>query len=206
MIKQNGMVIMSETEYAEMNKADNKPSSLKEYANEIGRLTQCDGIRVYFDKEQFEDLCVSDSSIIFNFFCACEEVAYLIGEGRYDDAEDLIKAHFEKATVDFDYEAEYKKLVKFLPKIVARRNQTTDIQLNRKDFLELYRYAMQQMDLVELEDQDDKSEVLVYGNDFTIHYLGYFCNCGDGAFIFNHIIPGIESLNEEEDDDYGEEV
>lgn len=201
MIKKDGMVVMSEAEYNEMKKT-NKPNSVKEYAKQIGGLTQWDGIRMYFDKEQFEDICVSDSATIFNFFCTCEEVAYLIGNGRYEDAEKLIKAQkFE----DVNWEAEYKELVRFLPKIVARRNQTTDIQLNRKDFLKLYGYAMQQMDIVELEDQDDKSEVLVYGNDFTVHYLGYFCSLGDGAAIYNHIIGGIEGLNEEEDDDYGEE-
>lgn len=203
MIRQNGMVIMSETEYEKISKTD-KPSSLKEYANKISELTECGAIREYFDKE-VEDKCVCDSFTIFNFFCACEEVCFNISNGYYQDAEDLIKRYYEDIISEDNYEDKYKKLVKFLPKIVAREKQNTDIQLNRKDFLELYGYAMQQMDFVELEDQDDKSEVLVYGNDFTIHYLGYFCNCGDGAAIFNYLIPAIESLNDEENDIFGEE-
>lgn len=68
---------------------------LKEMADELGVLTQCGGIRSYFDIECCPEICVCDSSKIFNFFCCCEEVAYEIENGNYKKAEELIDLYME---------------------------------------------------------------------------------------------------------------
>ena len=66
---------------------------IKEMAKEIAELTQCGGIRDYFDPSSPLNVCVYDSSKIFNFFCICEEVAGAIEEGNYGLAEWYIDLH-----------------------------------------------------------------------------------------------------------------
>ena len=201
MIRQNGLVIMTEDEYNRV------PGTLREIATQIGGLSECGGIRQYFDGER-KDVCTYDSYIIHNYFALCEEICGYISKREYETAEQMIKDYIkneEHSAEDSYYKREYKELVKFLPKILARESKNTDIQLNRKDFVKLYKYAKEQMDIVELDEQDSHAEVLVYGNECTVHYLGYYCSCGDGAAIYNYIIEAIEGLNEEEDDDYEKE-
>ena len=98
-----------------------------------------------------------------------------------------------------DWEAEYKELLNFLPKITARENQTTDIRLSRKDFMKLHAYGVEQMDYV--AENYTKDNNLVNGNGFTVHWHGYYCDCIDGAQPANYIIPAIKDL----DDEMGEE-
>ena len=102
-----------------------------------------------------------------------------------------------KKSSDRDWEKEYKELLNFLPKIVARKKHTTDIQLSRKDFIKLWDYGVEQMDLVTESFSEENN--LVYGNDMEMHWMGYFCNCFDGATVQNHIIPAIQSVDDELD-------
>lgn len=71
-----------------------KDKSLTEMADDIVGLTQCGSIRSYFDKE-CPEMCVYDSSKLFNLFACCEEVAYEIEYGRYKAAEGMIDAYLE---------------------------------------------------------------------------------------------------------------
>ena len=64
--------------------------TLRQMANELGWLTQCDGLRKFFDPESSPDTCVYDSAKIFNFFTCCEEVASYIEDGKYKEAEEII--------------------------------------------------------------------------------------------------------------------
>lgn len=68
---------------------------LKEMADELSTLTQCGGIRSYFDAGMCSEVCVYDSYKLFNFFCCCEEVAYAIEHGDYKHAEELIDLYKE---------------------------------------------------------------------------------------------------------------
>ena len=79
-----------------VNRYDNM--SLKEMADEIGSLTQCGGIRSYFDKECCPGICVYDSAKLFNFFACCEEVAYEIEYGHFKKAEEMVDAYYKEVT------------------------------------------------------------------------------------------------------------
>lgn len=94
-----------------------------------------------------------------------------------------------------DYKKEYEELLNFLPKIVARENQTTDLRLSRKDFIKLHEYGVEQMDFV--IDNFEERNNLVYGNNITVHWMGYYCDCYDGASPANYIIPAIKEIDEE---------
>ena len=68
--------------------------TLKQMADELMGLTECGGIRSYFDAEADPEICVYDSSKIFNLFCCCEEVAYHIWKGGYSGAEEIIDTYY----------------------------------------------------------------------------------------------------------------
>lgn len=78
------------------NRYDNM--SLKEMAEELSWLTQCGGIRSYFDKECCPGICVYDSAKLFNLFACCEEVAYEIEDGHFKKAEEMIDAYYKEVT------------------------------------------------------------------------------------------------------------
>lgn len=108
---------------------------------------------------------------------------------------DQIKKEYEKLELD------YKRRIELLQKAVAdlvrgTEAQHTAVRVSRIDFLEMYETALSYMWDHSDEDND------IYGKDFTIHWNGIYCNCGDGAAPSNHIIPGIEFLNEEDPTEY----
>lgn len=106
-----------------------------------------------------------------------------------------IKVNEEENSID--WKAKYNELLSFLPKIVSRQKHEGDIQLRREDFIKLWFYGEEQMDLV-TENFTEKNN-LVYDNDMEVHWMGYFCNCFDGATVANYIIPAIQSVDDELD-------
>ena len=58
-----------------------------------------------------------------------------------------------------------------------------DKQVTMKEFLEIYNKALA---------EDDYYKSGIYGKDVTIHWNGIYCNVGDGATAYNHIICGLE--------------
>lgn len=77
-----------------------------------------------------------------------------------------------------------------------------DKQIPRKDFIEIYNKCVSRM-FEENENNigDGPYEKRIYGNDMTVHWNGMYCNCGSGAIIANEIIPGIEGVEEDEEED-----
>ena len=68
---------------------------------------------------------------------------------------------------------------------------TTDRLVSKEEFLEIYNAALTLM-------FNDIDNSLIYGKDVTIHWNGIYCNCGDGATAYNHIIQGIQDVIDEE--------
>ena len=75
-----------------------------------------------------------------------------------------------------------------------------DVRVSKLDFLALYNDALNEM-----FDNPDKDENDIYGYDITIHWHGIYCNCGDGATAYNHIITAIEGVCSEDDEEYIED-
>ena len=82
--------------------------TLKEMANEIMELTQCGGIRMYFDPEMFPDDYVYDSDKIYNFFCCCEEVAFAIYNKEYKRAEEMVDIYFNEYEINEECDTIWK--------------------------------------------------------------------------------------------------
>lgn len=109
---------------------------------------------------------------------------------------EMLKVNKETVKEDGrDYKKEYKELLNFLPKIVVRENQTTDVRLSRNDFVKLHNYGVEQMDMVSENYTTENN--LVYDNNVTVHWMGYYCDCLDGAQPANYIFPAIKDLDDE---------
>lgn len=106
---------------------------------------------------------------------------------------------------------EYEKRIDFMHKAILELSKgaapTNDTRVSKADFLAIYQKALDNFfSIMDGEKETDKTpdEVPndIYGHDFTIHWHGIYCNCGDGAMPSNHIIPGIEGVNEEDPTEY----
>lgn len=74
--------------------------------------------------------------------------------------------------------------------------------VTREEFLRLYDEAFREMDrLSNLEENKNKTpdefDNDIYGKEITVHWNGYYCNCGDGAIAYNNIICGVKNCDEE---------
>ena len=87
-----------------------------------------------------------------------------------------------------------KAVMELMKKDSVKNN---DVKVSKVDFLKIYDTALNDMFDTPLDEDND-----IYGYDFTIHWHGIYCNCGDGATPSNHIIPAIECCNDEDDDEY----
>lgn len=77
-----------------------------------------------------------------------------------------------------------------------------DKQIPRKDFIEIYNKCVSRMfEENEKGIGDGPYERRIYGNDMTVHWNGMYCNCGSGAIIANEIIPGIEGVEDDEEEE-----
>lgn len=77
-----------------------------------------------------------------------------------------------------------------------------DVLVPRKDFIEIYNKCVSRMfEENERGIGDGPYEKRIYGNDMTIHWNGMYCNCGSGAIIANEIIPGIEGVEDDEEEE-----
>ena len=68
-------------------------------------------------------------------------------------------------------------------------NPTEDIELTRREYIETFNAAVDSM--------FDNDENEIYGYDTTVHWHGIYCNCEDGAEVFDHIISAIEKIDDE---------
>ena len=138
------------------------------------KCSQSDGLRQYYDDLSLADTKY-DSAMVFNFLCCCEEMANELLKGNITEAEKIIKSH-----------------------MIITGNK--DKKVSRKNFLTLYDAEMIKLDLAnDLDGYVENSAV--YGEDVTVHWNGYYCNCGDGATAYNNIIEGVRGVVDELDDE-----
>ena len=83
------------------------------------------------------------------------------------------------------------KLKRLLFKVM-KEHESGDVKVTRREFLEVYEEAMDDLASDECE---------CYGNNVTVHWHGIYCDCSDGATAWNHIVSNIKSVNEELDDE-----
>lgn len=77
----------------------NMPKNLKKMLSKFSELTQCGGIRSYYDSESPELFRYADSSEVFNMFCMCEEVVSCLMDGNINKAESIINYYKNKDNV-----------------------------------------------------------------------------------------------------------
>lgn len=83
------------------------PAELKEMLEKLEDISQCGGIRTYYDKEGREmaeggldEYEYSDSTLVHILMCCCEEVAYALLNEDVDKAEELIKIYIKDLMED----------------------------------------------------------------------------------------------------------
>ena len=118
------------------------------------------------------------------------------GEEEIEELERRIEHH--KKQID-ELKAEYKKRLELMQKALIELTRKTDtiphdVRVSKIDFVAMHTTAVCEMD--GCEDND------IYGHDITVHWHGFYCNCGDGATPANYIIPGIEECYEEDPTEY----
>lgn len=127
----------------------------------------------------------------------CCETFY---EGADDELEQA-ERKIERLQKNIDeLKIEYKRRLELMQKALMELTKGIDTVPNGKrvskaDFLAMHSAAVRDMD-------DDFENNDVYGYDFTVHWHGIYCNCGDGATPANHLIPGIEGCFEEDPTEY----
>lgn len=102
------------------------------------------------------------------------------------------------------YEQEIEELKKrceilsnaLLQMSIGNKGNTADIRIPKADFIKIYNAAVN--DMFDHPDEDND----IYGYDVTVHWHGFYCNCGDGAIPSNHIIGGLECLYDEEPEEW----
>lgn len=167
-----------------------KKELLKEIEEKYGDLTNESGCSVSTDNG-FEWLSLSN---IVELVHCCE--TYDGGEEEIEELERRIEHH--KKQLD-ELKAEYKKRLELMQKALMELTQKTDtthhdVRISKADFVAMHTQAVCDMD--GLEDND------IYGYDITVHWHGFYCNCGDGAAPANYIIPGIEDCLDEDPTEY----
>ena len=118
------------------------------------------------------------------------------GEEELEEMERRVE-HLEKKVADI--KEEYEKRLELMRKALielSRKNTTVpnDVRVSKLDFVAMHTQAVCDMD--GCEDND------IYGHDITVHWHGFYCNCGDGATPANYIIPAVEDCFEEDPTEY----
>ena len=120
-------------------------------------------------------------------------------DGNEDEVEELERdvEHLKKQ-ID-ELKAEYKTRLELMQKALIKLTHSadtipTDVKISKADFIEMHSNAVRDMDGLENND--------IYGYDVTVHWHGFYCNCGDGATPANYIIPGVEDCLDEDPTEY----
>ena len=156
----------------------------------------------------------------FKSVCKCYEKNLSDQQNEHEYETDLICKDYERTidTLKKEHEYDTKHLtrrIELLQKAVAdlihtnRPNRCKDVRVSKKDFLEMYQKALDEMfAIMDGEKETDKTPDDVsndiYGHDITVHWNGIYCNCGDGATPSNILIPAIEEVLDEDDSEYEE--
>ena len=159
-------------------------------------------------KEKYEDLtdecgCYVRTENGNEWLCLSNIVELVHDCETYDGAEDEIE-EAEKEVENLKKEMEetkkeYEKRLELMQKALIELTQKADtvphdVRVSKADFVAMHTAAVCEMDGI--EDND------IYGYDITVHWHGFYCNCGDGATPANYIIPGVEDCNKEDPTEY----
>ena len=167
-----------------------KKDLLQELENKYGDLTNECGCNVQTENG-FEWLSLSN---IVELVHDCET-----HDGNEDELEEAEKEIEELRRRMDELKEEYKKRLELMQKALLELSRKTDtvphdVRVSKADFVAMHSTAVYEMD--GCEDND------IYGHDITVHWHGFYCNCGDGATPANYIIPGIEDCLEEDPTEY----
>ena len=150
----------------------------------------------------------------FKSVCKCYEKNIADQKGEHEYETDLICKDYEKTICILKEEHEtdmaiLNQRIEFMQTAILELSKgaatTTDMRVSKADFLAIYQKALDKFfDIMEKTTDETPDEVQndIYGHDVTIHWHGIYCNCGDGAIPSNHIIPGIEGVNDEDPNEY----
>ena len=166
-----------------------KEELLERLANRYGDLNDRCGCNVRTE-DGFEWLSISNIAELIHD-CG----TYDGNESELEEKENQVE-HLKKQIEEL--KAEYKKRLELLQTALLKATKTDGtipgIRVSKADFVAMHSIAVRDMD--GCEDND------IYGHDITVHWHGFYCNCGDGATPANYIIPGIEECNEEDPTEY----
>lgn len=95
---------------------------------------------------------------------------------------------------------EYERRLELMQKALMELTKGVDTvpngtRVSKADFVAMHSAAVRDMD-------DNFENNDIYGYDFTVHWHGFHCNCGDGATPANYIVPGVEGCLEEDPTEY----
>ena len=116
---------------------------------------------------------------------------------------ELERMEREKTELVKDYEKRLELMQDAIKQLMTKSAATSeDVRVGKKDFLVIYRKALDEMfDSMEKPNFDELPND-IYGHDITVHWHGIYCNCGDGAVVCNNLIPAIEDVLSEDDSEY----
>jgi hypothetical protein len=121
-----------------------------------------------------------------------------------DDMEEIEKElvdgiYYVRTCAENSYNSDYfRVLYSVLAKITENygmfQTRSEEVKVSRQDFVNTYKAAVDEM----FENpEDDENEI--YGKNVTVHWNGIYCDCEDGASVYNYIIPAIEDVMSEID-------
>lgn len=78
----------------------------------------------------------------------------------------------------------------------GKKMKTKDIKVSMSTFYNITQEILRREDNDKINMEDD-----IYGHDVTVHFHGLYCNCLDGASVFNSVIEGVAECAEENDEE-----
>ncbi len=118
----------------------------------------------------------------------------------YERERDILKTEHEQDIKTLTRRIELLQTA--ITDLIHNENRCHDVRVSKTDFLEMYKKALDVFfDNMEKPNFDELPND-IYGKDFTVHWNGIYCNCGDGAIVSNNLIPGIEGVLDEDDTEY----
>lgn len=120
--------------------------------------------------------------------------------------QELDRMRTEKKNLVEEYERRLELMQEAIKQLMKKGGTSEDVRVSKADFVAIYNNALNEMfDIMERCEGDETPDDItndIYGHDFTVHWHGIYCNCGDGAAPSNYLIPGIEGIYDEDPTEY----
>lgn len=177
-----------------------KKELLNALKNKYGDLTDTSGCNVFVEHGVYEWLSVAD---IVELIEECPSYEECENDNEIISALDTTVDALNELRKEKEQDAmHYEKRIELLQEAIitltkGRKDPLNAVRVPKADFLKIYHKALDDMD-----NHADAYDTDIYGYDFTVHWHGIYCNCGDGAIAYNNIIPGIEGVLEEDPTEY----